>query len=69
MLWIAGALAIGLSIFIMTITNTEHPPAAGTALGLVAHEWSYQVIIFVLLCAICLAIARRLLKNHLKNLV
>ncbi|MFC2004040.1 HPP family protein [Chloroflexota bacterium] len=63
------ALAVGLAIFLMTISNTEHPPAASTALGIVAHEWSYQVVIFVLLCAVCLAIVRRLLRGHLKDLV
>ena len=30
------SLSVGLSIFFMVITNTEHPPAAGTALGI---EW------------------------------
>ncbi len=64
----ACALSVGLSIFLMTITNTEHPPAAGTALGLVAQEWSYSVVIFVLVCAIGLAIARRLLRFYLRNL-
>jgi CBS-domain-containing membrane protein len=62
------ALAVGLSIFLMVITNTEHPPASGTALGIVAHAWSYQVIIFVLACAIGLAIVRRLLRGYLKDL-
>ena len=63
------ALAVGLSIFLMVVTNTEHPPAAGTALGIVGHAWSYQVVIFVLLCAIGLAIVRRLLRSRLKDLV
>ena len=62
------ALAVGLSIFLMVITNTEHPPASGTALGIVAHPWSYQVIIFVLACAIGLAIVRRLLRGYLRDL-
>jgi len=30
-----GAIAIGFAIFIMAVTNTEHAPAAGIALGLV----------------------------------
>ena len=68
-LWVAGALSVGLSIFLMTITNTEHPPAAGTALGIVAHEWSAQTIIFVLVFAISLAIVRRLLRRYLRDLV
>jgi len=63
------ALAVGLSIFLMAITNTEHPPAAGTALGIVAHAWSYQVVIFVLLCAVSLAIVRRLFRSQLRDLV
>ena len=63
------ALAVGLSIFLMVVTNTEHPPAAGTALGIVAHTWSYQVVIFVLLCAVGLAIIRGLLRSRLKDLV
>lgn len=63
------ALAVGLSLFLMVITNTEHPPAAGTALGIVAHAWSNQVVIFILLSAIGLAIVRGLLGSRLKNLV
>ncbi len=62
------ALAVGLSIFLMAITNTEHPPAAGTALGVVAHAWSYQIVVFILLCAVSLAIVRRLFSSHLRDL-
>lgn len=62
------ALAVGLAIFLMAITNTEHPPAAGTALGIVAHQWSYPVVFFILLSVIGLAVVRRLLKGHLRDL-
>jgi CBS-domain-containing membrane protein len=65
---LAGALSVGLAIFLMTITDTEHPPAATTALGIIANGWSYKVAIFVLLSALCLALARRLLRPHLKDL-
>jgi len=68
--WFACALTVGFSIFIMAVTNTEHPPAAGTALGFVAaHEWSTQVVIFVLLCAISLALIRKLCWRRLRDLV
>lgn len=63
------AFAVGLSIFLMVITNTEHAPAAGTALGIVAHPWSYQVVIFILLSIIGLAIVRGLFGSHLRDLV
>ena len=66
---LAYALAVGMSIFLMTVTNTEHPPASGTALGIVAHAWSYQIIVFVLLTAICLAVVRRLLGSRLRDLL
>ena len=65
---IAGALAVGLAIFLMAITNTEHPPAAATALGIVIGGWSNGVIIFILLGAVSLALTRRLLRGYLKDL-
>ena len=65
---LAYALAVGLCIFLMTITNTEHTPAVATALGIVSDGWSYQVVISVLLCAVILAIIRRLLQHRLKDL-
>ncbi|MFC1974588.1 HPP family protein [Chloroflexota bacterium] len=66
--WFAAALSVGLSIFLMTITDTEHPPAASTALGVAIHTWSYEVIIFVLSFAIGLALIRRVLRSYLRDL-
>ena len=67
-LWFVSALSVGLSIFLMTITDTEHPPAASTALGIVVHTWSYETVIFILLCAIGLALVRRVLRRYLIDL-
>ena len=66
---LAGALSVGLSIFLMTITDTEHPPAATTAIGIIASGWSYKIALFVLLSALCLSLARRLLRSRLKDLL
>jgi len=66
--WFAGALSVGLSIFLMTITDTEHPPAASTALGIALHIWSHEVVIFVLSFAVGLALIRRLLRGYLRDL-
>ncbi len=66
--WIPAALSVGLSLFLMAIFNFEHPPAASTALGIVAHEWSYRTIIFIVLFAISLAAIKILLKRYLKDL-
>ncbi|MFW6381746.1 MAG: HPP family protein [Bacillota bacterium] len=32
--YVSGGLSVGLSTFLMVLTDTEHPPAAGIALGL-----------------------------------
>jgi CBS-domain-containing membrane protein len=67
-LWFAYALSVALSLFFMTITNTEHPPAAATALGIVTHGCSWQTVLFILIFAIGLAIVRRLLRERLIDL-
>ena len=64
-----GAIAVGMSIFLMCITDTEHAPAAGTALGIVIHGFTWQAVVFVLSCAIALSLARWLLRAKLINLV
>ena len=63
------SLSVGLSIFIMAITNTEHPPAAGTALGIVIQGWSYSTILVILITISLLSLTKHLLKSWLKDLV
>jgi len=62
------ALAVGLSIFIMVVTDTEHAPAAGTALGVAIKGFSLNVTIAVLASAVILSLIRRLAKHRLKDL-
>jgi CBS-domain-containing membrane protein len=64
-----GALAVGLATFAMVITNTEHPPAAGLALGFVLDEWSHFTIVVVIVGIVLLAAIRRLLQPILIDLV
>ena len=66
---IAYAISVGLSLLMMTITNSEHPLAAGTVLGLTAYGWSSGTVIFTILCAIALSIVRRLLRPFLRDLI
>jgi CBS-domain-containing membrane protein len=63
------ALAVGLSIFLMVVIDTEHPPASGTALGLAITGYSSSALISVVTSVIILSLIHRLLKSHLKNLV
>lgn len=62
------ALSVGLSIFIMVISDTEHPPAAGTALGVVIKGFSIHVIAGVLLFSVLFSLIRWLLRNSLRDL-
>jgi CBS-domain-containing membrane protein len=64
-----GALSVGMAIFIMVITNTEHPPAAGLALGFMLNEWNAFTVIVVVMGIISLAIIKRLLESIMVDLV
>ena len=71
---VAAALAVGISIFLMGLTNmgltnTEHPPAAGTALGLLIPDWSISAVAFILISALVLSIVRIILRPKLINLL
>ena len=64
-----AALSVGTGMFAMAITSTEHPPAAGTALGLVIHGWSWSAVVFILSSALVLSIIRLALRPRLINLL
>ncbi|MFC1938398.1 HPP family protein [Chloroflexota bacterium] len=66
---IIAAISVGLTIFLMVITQTEHPPAAGTALGLVVEEWSLSIIFFVIACSILLSVIKFILRRWLIDLI
>ena len=64
-----GSIAVGISIFIMSITNTEHAPAAGIALGLVINNWDYLTIVYIILAILWLVFIKIALKKYLINLI
>ena len=66
---IFGAVAVGLSVLVMATTNTEHPPAAGTAFGMIVFGLSITFIAFILSAAVILSIVRLLLRDRLQNLL
>ena len=63
-----AVLAVGISTLIMVLTNTEHAPAAGTALGLVVGGWEPSAALFVMIGAVTLAVVHFLLRSRLTNL-
>ena len=71
---IIAAASVGVSIFIMVVTDTNHPPAAGTALGLTIGEGSlgegtFLTILFILVGTVILSTVHRILRPKLINLL
>jgi CBS-domain-containing membrane protein len=65
-----GAIAVALSIFVMVVTNTEHPPAAGLALGFVIlDQWRWITPLSVLTGILALCLVKTLLRPTLKDLL
>ena len=65
---IFSALCVALTSFAMVVTDTEHPPAVGMALGLVINQWSFVSIFITLSAIVLLSISKELIKSHLINL-
>ncbi|MDP8217763.1 MAG: HPP family protein [Candidatus Theseobacter exili] len=65
---IAYSFAVGFSIFIMVITDTEHPPASGTALGVAITGPSLNITIAVITSVIILSLVHYFFKPFLKDL-
>jgi CBS-domain-containing membrane protein len=75
--WIAGipaifalyaALGVGVTMFLMAATNTEHPPAAGTALAIVAHGFSWDLVLFIGTAVLILVAIQRASRSRLIDL-
>ena len=66
---VEAALAVALSIFLMAATDTEHAPAAGTALGVVVHGFGWGLIVFVVSSAIMLSFVHTMLRPRLRDLL
>ncbi len=62
------SVAVGASIFVMVVTDTEHPPAAGTALGVAMTGASLNVFSAVILSSIVFSLIHRCLRPHLRDL-
>ncbi len=63
------SLAVGLSILIMVVIDTEHPPAAGTALGVAISGFSLHALASIVVSVTILSSIHHFFKARLKNLV
>ena len=65
---LVAATAVGLAVFLMAATNTEHPPAAGNALAFAVSAVEIEHVFFTVCAVVFLSLARRLLWHWLKDL-
>ncbi len=70
--WIADIMAagvLGVVIVLMAATDTEHPPAAATALGFALQSLAWQMVILFIVAVLVLALAKLALRNRLQDLI
>jgi CBS-domain-containing membrane protein len=62
------SMAVGISIFLMVVTDCEHPPASGTALGLAITGPQLGIVLTLFLCIIPLAVVHEVFRSRLRDL-
>ena len=62
------SLAVGSTIFIMVVTDTAHPPAAGTALGVAMTGISPDVFVTIIISIVILSLIHHFFKPYLRDL-
>lgn len=65
---IVYALAVGGAMLLMAITNTEHPPAAGTALGMASREFDILIFLSIIGAVMMLGVIKLALRPYLRDL-
>lgn len=63
------ALSVGVLILVMAITDTEHPPAAGTLMGVALQPWDPTKVGIIVGAVIMLAIIKWMLRHYIKDLI
>lgn len=63
-----AAAAVGLAVFGMALTDTEHPPAAGSALAFAVLGRGTGHVLFISAAVVCLSLVHRLLRKWLRDL-
>ncbi|MEM7386765.1 MAG: HPP family protein [Verrucomicrobiota bacterium] len=61
-------VAVGVAFFLMTILQADHPPAAGTALGVAVNGVTWELMGALLLGAAMLSMIRYLMRKHIRDL-
>ena len=65
---IQGSLAVGVALFLMAATDTEHGPAAGTVLAVVIGGFSWSLAALLGISVLVMVVAHQLLRSRLRDL-
>ena len=63
------AISVGVLILVMAVTDTEHPPAAGTVLGFSTRSWDPSTTVIIIAAVLMLALIKHLLSPYLRDLI
>ena len=63
-----ASVAVGVAMFLMAATDTEHGPAASSALGVVANDFTWGLAFFLTTSIVGLVVIQRLLRRWLHDL-
>ncbi len=64
-----AASAVGVAMFVMVVTDTEHPPAAGVTFGVVLNPWNWRMLLVVAVGIVTLVAIKQMMKPVLRNLL
>ena len=64
-----SAMAVGSAIFLIVVTDLQHPPPAGLSLGLVLNQGDHQTLLFILIAVVVMAVLRKVLRPYMIDLV
>ena len=63
------AVAVGLAMFLMVVTNAEHPPAAALSMGLVLQPNVLLTALIALISVSIISVVKTLMGKWLENLL
>lgn len=63
------AVAVGVAILLMSMTNTEHPPAAGLAIGIVMEGLDLYTVVVIYISISIAIVGKKLLSRWMIDLV
>ncbi len=65
---VLGSVAVGLAMFLMVTTDTEHPPGAAVSLGFVLNDWEPMTVVIVMAGILSISVIKELVRDRLIDL-